>query len=884
MKIYFSTTFDGRVLSPETNERNFESLYLGPIGLISFFQQELGLTRPQIENNLRLFNYKNALSKNIDEFPNFKESFDLDPLVFSEKILPIRDWLEVNGILHKEWNDVPRFKLIKKVEENFETKGWSSDFVEVKERLKVKDVEHHIIILQSEETLPYNWKEFFKEIINKVEYRPSSIKFEDNSLKEFLNWIKQPISSEKKELSTDESLEFLEVEEWNEIAPFIAKITQDKENLLITDTNNSGLSGILKVQSGNQLDFTSDVTGSFWQVLPNLLLNLVSTNLDVSKLYDLTSSRYSPFKFSYLEIQSKLNYEVALDYESWISKWNDNDKIPKNLVDNYSDEVLEFLHKRELLFNSENEADLYNVIQFLNKWLTWYSSQKKWWDAYNKVEVGALKGDAKKGYDTFILTLNQLIFYLENLDTTSISFNSLNNLIDRLKTPFKVGVSSQEKDSSWLLDSPGLLVTGKDISIKNVYWIINNDFNIGQDNLDWMLVSERNAAEKYFDISKTALLPMAEVLTRAFQNGINLKVVFVKRNLTEENGVPLIVNFLRRAVELGIKKSNSTIELLGEIKSVSSTSFLSPIKKQKYWNFPKSSMRDLSFKEVESFSSVNELLHYPHAYFLKNILNTSPRKQPGFYDVFAAKGKLAHAVIESFVNEEKWNISGKEIEDKCNEIVEKVAPILLFQRYQMELKQVIFSCKKSVPNLFKQIIALNLPNLKVIAEEKRESKAGVLSSVPVKGYLDLVIYDGKIPKAVIDLKFTGFNSRKEAISTSSDYQLAVYSRLLNDDNIARAYFIIKENVLMSENNFLFKKALEVNKLENRDITIAEQIREFDSAYSERKKDILNGIVEVGIEESLEDLEFFSERHFKENPSWKKTKEANRYESYENLLG
>ncbi len=147
----------------------------------------------------------------------------------------------------------------------------------------------------------------------------------------------------------------------------------------------------------------------------------------------------------------------------------------------------------------------------------------------------------------------------------------------------------------------------------------------------------------------------------------------------------------------------------------------------------------------------------------------------------------------------------------------------------------------------------------------------------MKGFIDVVLYSGEKPVAIIGIKYTGYNKRKNDIENSSDYQLAIYSRLMDDDTLPKGYFLVKEAKLMTNHRSFFGKGANVFKFSN---STEQQIIQLVTAVKRRKAEINAGNVEIGINEERKKMHFWNDLNFAVNPSWTKgRKDANIYEKY-----
>jgi hypothetical protein len=325
---------------------------------------------------------------------------------------------------------------------------------------------------------------------------------------------------------------------------------------------------------------------------------------------------------------------------------------------------------------------------------------------------------------------------------------------------------------------------------------------------------------------------------------------------------PFIVNLIK---QLGIENIKRELSSILPVHATNpDTPALSAVKPSLYWDLKDKTKENIKFKAYESFSSINELIHYPHAYFLGNAMGIYPKGMPDFESVFAAMGTLSHAVIEHLVNTNNLDASDQEIEELTEELITSKAAILNIPKFRLHALEVKMNLSKAVPQLNRMLMDMRIENLSIQMEKKVVKEQSVFD-VGLKGFIDVVLYSGETPVAIIDIKYTGYNKRKNDIENSSDYQLAIYSRLMDDDTLPKGYFLVREAKLMTNHPSFFGKGANVFEFSN---STEQQIIQLVAAVKRRKAEINSGSVEIGINEELEEMDFWNDLDFAVNPSWK----------------
>lgn len=864
MKIHFGLQYDSEKVWDFGLKQDFENLILGPIGLINFLKDRLGEVKPQENEITRILDYEKVISNHINNYPSLLESFNVDSFAFASKLLEIRDWLKLNEIILENWTEEnQRFHLIEKVENHFSTKGFSDDLVEVKNQVKHLTFENDfsVILYNSIDTIPMYLKNLFGEFKQGIvsEYVLGQNSLLRNDLGNVIQFINGNSSNE---LIGDNSLILVNANDEEELNPYLAKVSQNKKALIIGSNVPSSLDLLIASKNGNPLGLNVEKPGDYWKQLPELLLCLGEERLDIRKVFQLLNHKYSLFKDAAYWIKSQLEYSQSFDFEKWLNTWEEKE------IENFHEikaSVQKWLIDRPLLFSENGTAKSEELISFYE-------------EALNEFDTYKHEGFTLQNYKEFQSDTINLIEFIR--EKPEVSLSRLKTVLRRLRIGKTISTSDYMTESALRCKSAGNVVHFESKTEQTL--LILNGLEIEDKGLNKLLFeSEINAIRSINPalLEEKSLNRWKEDVTRLFMSSDQVMLVNVLHRKGDLQEKPFIIRLIDQiANDTVVKQIDEVIDLGAEVEQ---TNTLTSVKAKNYWEIKEKTKEKVKFKEYESFSSMNELIHYPHSYFLANSLGVNPKGFPDFESVFAAKGTLSHAVIEHFVNNDQLDASKKEIEELTELFISQKAAVLDIPKFRMEALEVKMNLTKAIPELNNLIKEMKIDNLSIQMEKKVVKDSSVFD-VGLKGFVDMVLYSNGIPAAVIDIKYTGFNKRKKDIENSADYQLALYCRLMDDDSLPKAYFLVKEAKLMTNHPSFFGEKANVFDFS---ASIEEQIIQLKNAVKKRKEEIKSGKVEIAIGETLEEIEYWDELDFVPNTSWKDgLKEISPYEQFKNLLG
>jgi hypothetical protein len=217
----------------------------------------------------------------------------------------------------------------------------------------------------------------------------------------------------------------------------------------------------------------------------------------------------------------------------------------------------------------------------------------------------------------------------------------------------------------------------------------------------------------------------------------------------------------------------------------------------------------LKLREKESPSSLGPMIGCPLQYVLKYTGELEAGISAGLPDAFDSRvrGSLSHLLLAEVLEKKKkgGEITPDEAREMAGKLFDERAPRLMAVLFlpgndaaRAEVRRVVCQAAESLVRLFDRM------GLCVREIEKRYDMDAM--GIKVTGRLDLLAGD---PEKVIDLKWSGAAYRSSEMEAGASYQLATYSRLISEKFPPVAYFIIRENRLLSTDKKAFTEAEEV---------------------------------------------------------------------------
>jgi hypothetical protein len=215
----------------------------------------------------------------------------------------------------------------------------------------------------------------------------------------------------------------------------------------------------------------------------------------------------------------------------------------------------------------------------------------------------------------------------------------------------------------------------------------------------------------------------------------------------------------------------------------------------------------LADSAYETPTNLESLFYYPHRWFFRQKLRLFPSGLLSVTGDNTLLGSLAHRFFEQLLKEDLGALDRRAVQQWVDEksvdlLPREGATMLLYGR---EPERNAFLNR--VKNAAWSLISLIRSNGWEVAHTELELQ-GAFSGIPVRGKADLVLQRGD-ERAIVDLKWSGANRRKELIRNGEDLQLVLYAKLLPppDQWPHTAYFILEEGKMIARNAVAFRESI-----------------------------------------------------------------------------
>lgn len=247
----------------------------------------------------------------------------------------------------------------------------------------------------------------------------------------------------------------------------------------------------------------------------------------------------------------------------------------------------------------------------------------------------------------------------------------------------------------------------------------------------------------------------------------------------------------------------------------------------------------------ETPSQLEQLFYYPHQWFFHQKLDLKPASLFSVSRDQTLHGNLAHRFFEDLLREDfyEWdkNRLFAWLNDRGTALLEREGATLLLYGREPERNAFFNRIKNAAWSL---INLLRTNGWEVEATEF--GLDGQFAGVPIRGKADLVLRRGE-ERAVVDLKWSGAQRRREMIRNREDLQLVLYAYLLapdSDEWVHTAYFILDEGKMIARNKAAFREAAAAGPDDDHRAACAEIFRKMEKTFAWRLQQLENGRLEL----------------------------------------
>lgn len=255
----------------------------------------------------------------------------------------------------------------------------------------------------------------------------------------------------------------------------------------------------------------------------------------------------------------------------------------------------------------------------------------------------------------------------------------------------------------------------------------------------------------------------------------------------------------------------------------------------------------VTWKDTESFSSMEELLQDPFDYFMKYPLQFQDISDTNI-KLSTTYGNVAHETIEYLFTTDKGNntLNGyveSHYEEALHRALLRKGALLLLPEHHLDKDRLTYQLKKCVKNLAGIVEENGLTVIK--CEQKEVEKLDFEEDIFMKGYIDMVLKDETGNEVVFDLKWTSKKDKfQKMLEKNRALQLAIYQAMLKKHSgesavVRTAYYVMPQGKLFSSDIFKGADFELITPTSQGDVM--DQLRK---GYTERRKEINDGIIET----------------------------------------
>ncbi|MBR4647765.1 MAG: PD-(D/E)XK nuclease family protein [Bacteroidales bacterium] len=855
LKLIFSPYYDGNCYAgnPAKQQCVLGTKYVGPLGLLDELELRAGLTGRYSDDFQRAILYARAIKKAIDVNNNlfFAKSFDKDKIKTAFVVLGWRDALVKAG-----WNKTitgsSRLDGLASVEAFFTEKGeadrWRA-LLELSRNSALLDKTDSIEVACKKEHLEPLYRQLFDNMEKNdcmISYAPMDIA---NNLHQ-----KAKVLSFKNDL---------EMAEW---------LVQQKlgDNDVVVCDDSSILNLDLALEGKPQVGDESNAIGAVMQIF-TLGLQLFNKPLNLNTLLAYLQLPSTPLTSLYVKRTSKKDgtdyylslrrvlFEQLLKDNGIGTAWNE---LIDEAVYDYEGHDMSKSPQRAtaLLFINqwtkvEEIGDKHTVkkkivVDFLDAMKKW--AKKNLFDESKALQFNAVADNC----DIMKMILEDEPNVIGTADL-SLWTSQITHPVTLLTLPARVGCINVTRSIADIHTAPDTL-----------YWACTTpQYNFRYD-LEFLSPNEISILKQNaIDVlsRETELKAIREVvlgvLSKVKKQILMLECDIIGGNVPVEDPVATELrltgkfNMKPQAPDLkdwGQNKVMADSTKQGEYKVDSSVFKLLDTEKEK------GGLK----REMESYSSLDELIQRPFDYVMDYILELHQYGTAAMADMDTVKGNVAHAYVEKLTKDgnnvlaDMKNLHSTDFEKQINLLAETQGTILLLEENELEFKRFKTLLKKSVDTLL-DIIDQN--NLTIVgAEQYYEAEVPTIGKMNAR--IDYVLADNNGDYVIIDFKWNESTTYQKKLAQNDALQLAVYKavveKYLEDNNDKHkvcfmGYYALPRHTLYTVYNNLNHKNIEmvVPGSSNDLMKLA------TNSYSYRIKQIKSGIIEEGEKLELANLQY-----------------------------
>lgn len=311
---------------------------------------------------------------------------------------------------------------------------------------------------------------------------------------------------------------------------------------------------------------------------------------------------------------------------------------------------------------------------------------------------------------------------------------------------------------------------------------------------------------------------------------------------------------------------------------------------RRWWKLDNS--RHLGPKESESFTSAEKFIFSPYYW----VLYYKAKIRPGvlfknrIINDARQNGNLLHRLIQRLFTHGAsidWlSCSPSDIQSWIESQWEKLLPAeasnLLLPGNRAPADRLLTEAKRAIWALIQHLRAASVVKTAVdLSPPHAQFFEGA-----IHGYIDLLVENSHGGKGIIDMKYSGLKTRKEALANNRQLQLAVYGYLIAQAGSwpDSAFFILRDRALLAQTNRFFSDAIIVPPKSD-EIGLETCWNEFTTVWAARRTLLDHGWIELTIATAnTADGTAPDSNALSPIARWRAPEDADRFNQFEVLTG
>ncbi len=264
---------------------------------------------------------------------------------------------------------------------------------------------------------------------------------------------------------------------------------------------------------------------------------------------------------------------------------------------------------------------------------------------------------------------------------------------------------------------------------------------------------------------------------------------------------------------------------------------------RRWWHLP----ADVSIpsRPTESFSSLSVQVENPCKWVLAYAAKLQPPEILTLADGPTLSGKLLHRLFEEYFVGDQW--LGRDVAEtdrwfvaRFESLVDEEGLVLRLPGRQADLARLRDKSRIALKEM-----VIQLRNAGVVKAECELKVDGIYCGGEISGYADMVLHKKTGEKAIVDLKWSNYkNKYGDLLANNRHVQLALYSKLLAKPpaTLPVAYYILNQAQLLAQTQDYFPSA---RTIQNKTQENATQLwRRFEQNWKWRRSQFDQGLIEV----------------------------------------